>query len=81
MTTSELANFLGWCTLLNFALLIVATMAIVMARQPIAAIHGRMMGLDANDLSKAYFSYVANYKLLIVFFNLVPYLALRIMGS
>jgi hypothetical protein len=77
---TELANFLGWCTLLNFGLLILASLALLLARKPISAIHGRLMGLESNELSKAYFSYLANYKILILAFNLAPYVALRIMG-
>jgi hypothetical protein len=38
-----------------------------------------MFGLDDTDLSRAYFQYLAQYKILIFVFNLMPYLALRIM--
>jgi hypothetical protein len=80
MTMTELANFLGWCTLLNFGLLILASVALMVASKPILAIHGRLMELEPAELSTAYFHYLANYKILILMFNLVPYLALRIMG-
>jgi len=41
-------------------------------------IHGKMSGLDETDLSRAYFQYLAQYKIVFFVFNLVPYIALRI---
>jgi hypothetical protein len=37
-----------------------------------------MFDLAEADLSRAYFQYLAQYKILIFVFNLMPYLALRI---
>ena len=77
---TDLANLLGWCTLLNFGVLMFSTMLLVAFRKPITAIHCRMMEMEPKQVSAAYFSFLANYKILIIVFNLVPYLALRIMG-
>ena len=79
MSMTELANFLGWCTLLNFGMLIFAAIMLVVAHKPVAKIHGRMFDIESSELSKAYFNFLSNYKILIIVFNLVPYLALRIM--
>ncbi len=81
MTMTELTNFLGWCTLLNFGMLIFATIALVASRPTVAKIHSRLMDMESKELSAAYFNYLANYKLMIFVFNLSPYLALRIMGA
>ena len=81
MTSLEtLTAFLGWCTLINFGLLIIAAVAIVLMRGSISGIHSSMFRLEQNELSSAYFQYLANYKILIIVFNLVPYLALRIIS-
>lgn len=73
-----LAAFLGWCTLINMVMLMFASLLLVYMRGPISKIHGSMFGLDDTDLSRAYFQYLAQYKILIFVFNLMPYLALRI---
>lgn len=80
MSIENLTAFLGWCTLINFGLLIIAAVAIVLMRGSISGIHASMFKLEQNDLSSAYFQYLANYKILIIVFNLVPYLALRIIS-
>ena len=74
-----LAAFLGWCTLINIGMLMFASLALVSMRASISRIHGSMFGLDDKDLSRAYFQYLAQYKILVFIFNLTPYLALRIM--
>ena len=49
-------------------------------KNTIMPIHQKMLGMSETDLSKAYFQYMAQYKILIIVFNLAPYLALRVMG-
>ena len=71
---------LGWSTALNLAVLIFATGVLAVAGAPIKRLHARMFGLSEGDLSRAYFQYLAQYKIAVLAFNLVPYLALRIVG-
>jgi len=78
MTIESLAAFLGWCTLLNMGMLMFAALLLVSMRGAISKIHGTMFDLAEADLSRAYFQYLAQYKILIFVFNLMPYLALRI---
>jgi hypothetical protein len=75
-----LREFFGWCTLINAGLLVAAAAALIPFRGPISSIHGRMFGLGEADLSRAYFQYLAHYKIAILVFNLVPYVALRAAG-
>lgn len=79
MTLETLAAFLGWCALINMGMLIFASLAMVSMRETMTRMHGSMFGLDDTDLARAYFQYLAQYKILIFVFNLMPYLALRIM--
>jgi len=80
MTSLEtLAAFLGWCTLINMGMLVFASLAMVSMRETMTKMHSSMFGLDDADLARAYFQYLAQYKILIFVFNLMPYLALRIM--
>ncbi len=76
----ELTNFLGWCTAINLGILIFSTLMLILTRTFAANLHSKMFQLDPATLPKMYFEYLGRYKLLIIVFNLVPYLALRIMG-
>ena len=50
----------------------------MLRRRFLAAVHQKWFGLSELDLQREYFRYLANYKILTLVFNLVPYLALRL---
>ena len=70
---------LGWCTVLNMGMLLFAAIFLIVLGKPVKRLHARMYGLTDEDLSRAYFQYLAQYKIAIFVFNLTPYLALRIL--
>lgn len=72
-------TFLGWCSVINVALLAGAAIAIVLFKLPVRRIHAAMFEISEDDLPRAYFEYLARYKLGILIFNIVPYIALRVM--
>ena len=80
MTVEQIAQLLAWSTAINLGLLVFSSVCIVLLRAPVTKIHSKMFPLSEEDLSRAYFQYLAQYKILIIVFNLVPYIALRIMG-
>ncbi len=80
MTIQTLTAFLAWCTVFNLGMLIFASSLLVLMRGAIMKVHGKMMGLSEEDLSRAYFQYLAQYKIAIFVFNLMPYLALRLIA-
>ncbi|WP_372716876.1 DUF6868 family protein [Immundisolibacter sp.] len=75
-----LTTFLGWSTVINFGVLAVAAILLILMRGPISKLHARMFSLDEAELSRAYFQYLAQYKIAIFVFNLAPYIALKIMA-
>ncbi len=77
-SVQTLREVLGWCTVLNMAILVFAALYVVVLGGLIKRLHARMFGLSEGDLSRAYFQYLAQYKIAIFVFNLAPYLALRI---
>lgn len=75
-----ITTFLGWCTILNFAFLLLAAMLMTFARDAIAGIHSKMAGIDRQQVNAGYFSFLANYKVAVFVLNVVPYVALKIMA-
>ncbi len=80
MTTETLTELLGWASVINIALLLLTTIMVVAVRGTISKIHSSLFGLDEKDLGRAYFQYIAQYKIAIIVLNIAPYLALKIMG-
>ena len=75
-----LTAFLGWTTIINLVLLLISSIIVVAARGAISRIHGRLFGIESADLSRAYFQYLAQYKIAIIIFSLTPYIALKLVG-
>jgi len=61
-------------------MLMFAAILLIVLGGPIKKAHGRMYGLAEDDLSRAYFQYLAQYKIAIFVFNLAPYVAIRLSG-
>lgn len=77
---ATLTVFLGWSTLLNFAVLIFAAFFVVVFNAQIRTIHSKLIPLESRGLNALYFSFLGRYKLAILVLNLVPYWALKIMA-
>lgn len=80
MSFATLTTFLGWCSVLNLSLLLFSTLMIVALKGPLSRLHGHLLGIAPVDLLPIYLYYLGNYKMAIILFNLVPYLALKIMS-
>ncbi len=80
MTLDTLTTFLGWCTVINFGLLIFSTIMIVAMRSKIAGFHAKLFGLTDLETNKAYFSFLSIYKVGIILLNFVPWVALKVMS-
>lgn len=79
MDIQQLTEFLAWCTAINVIILVVAALALWTMRGLVTRIHCAMFGLSESSVCEQYFRFLATYKILIITFNLAPYLALRVM--
>jgi len=75
----SLTELLGWASALNILVLMLSTITLIAMRGTITKLHTKLFGLDEKDLGRAYFQYLAQYKIAIIVLNIAPYLALKIM--
>jgi hypothetical protein len=75
----QITTFLGWACTINIAILALSTLSLIAMRGWVTGIHARLFGLDEKDLGRAYFQYLAQYKIAIIVLNITPYIALKIM--
>tara|TARA_B100001248_G_scaffold260540_1_gene249073 strand:+ start:90249 stop:90491 length:243 start_codon:yes stop_codon:yes gene_type:complete len=80
MITSQFAEFFGWMSVINIFLLFFSTFMVVRFREVPLKIHNKLFSISEKDLLKAYFTYLARFKVLIITFNIVPYFALKLMA-
>lgn len=78
MEIASLTALFGWMTVINFALLIFSTLMLTVFRRSVIRIHTRVTGLEETALKPVYLYFLGFYKVLIIVFNLVPYLAFKL---
>ena len=80
MSIDTLRAFLLWCTIINYGVLLLWIFCFVFARDWIDWFANRCFRLSAGQLDVIGYSGIVLYKLGILLFNLIPYIALRIVG-
>ena len=76
---NTLTVFLGWCSVINIGVLLFSTIMLVLMKGPISRIHSKLFSVRQDDIVPVYFQYLGSYKIAIFIFNLVPYVALKVM--
>jgi hypothetical protein len=80
VTLETIRAFLGWCTLLNYGMLVIWFLVFLFARNWMRKLHTRWFRLPAARFDAMHYAGMGLYKLGIFLFNLVPYVALVIVG-
>ena len=78
MDIKTLKEFFLLCAVINYAILLVWFGAFVMARTQLHEIHSRWFRLSDEVFDVTMYAGMAVYKLMILVFALVPYLALML---
>jgi len=80
MTIEGTRNFLLWCTVINYVVLLVWFLVFVFARDWIQGIHGRWFRLSREQFDALHYAGMSIFKIGILLFNLVPLVVLSILG-
>ncbi|MEN8136262.1 MAG: DUF6868 family protein [Thermodesulfobacteriota bacterium] len=80
MTIEIIRNALGWCGVINFGMLLLWFLVFSFAPALIYRTHGKWYKLSEEKISEIHYNGMLFFKLGIFLFNIVPYLALRIVG-
>lgn len=80
MSVETVRDALLWCTIINYGLLLWWFLVFSLARDWMHGFHGRWFRLSDGQFDAIHYTGMAMYKVGIFLFNLVPYLALMIVG-
>ncbi len=80
MTIELVRSMLGWCTLLNVGLLMWWFLFFWLAHDWVYRFHSRIFKLPVETFDAIHYAGMAFFKIGIFLLNLVPYLALLIIG-
>ena len=68
-----------WMALINFFLLILMSLLVVVLRGWMTRLHGHLFQLTPAQVMQAVYAWLGQYKLFLIMFNIVPYVALRLL--
>ena len=80
MTIDILRDFLAWCSVINIGLLMFWMLWLMLAHDFVYRIHGKWFKMSVERFDSIHYAGMAFFKVCIFVFNIVPYLALRIVG-
>lgn len=79
MDLAAIREFFGLCALANYAVLLVWFVAFVFAHDRLHRLHARWFALSVERFDAIHYGAMAVYKIGVLLFNLVPYIALTLM--
>ena len=80
MTIDILREFFGWCAIINILFLTLTTLLLIVVKDKVSRLHGKLFNIDEADITREYFRYLGQYKVATLVFSIAPYFALKIMS-
>lgn len=80
MTVELFRDVLAWCSVINIGLLLFWILWLTLAHDFVYRVHGKFLKLSVEKFDAIHYAGMAFFKICIFVFNIVPYLALRIVG-
>jgi len=77
MTYDLLISFFGWMAAINIAVFAFSTLMVLIMGDWAFNLHARMFGVEIESVRQIVYSWLGTYKIAILVFSIVPYLALR----
>ena len=80
MEINTVRAFFMWCTIINGGLLVLSFLICACAGDWVYRMHSRWFAISREAFNVAIYSLIGLFKILVLALNLVPYLALLIVG-
>ncbi len=79
ISIDSLTTFFGWCSVINFCVIVIAGLFIVIFHEGIGAISAKMFGITKEEAKATLFHVFQQYRFAFLVLNIVPYIALKVM--
>ena len=78
MTLDILRGVLGWCIVINIAMLLLWFLFLAFAHDWIYRMHSKWFKIPVETFNAIHYTGIVFFKIVIFVFNIIPYFALRI---
>jgi len=78
MDIATLTEFFKYCSIINFSILLIASIMTIMTKDFIYNVHSKLGFWEGSKEAhkQSIYSILGNYKILVIIFNVVPYVVL-----
>ena len=80
MSLERLTELFQWMTIVNAAIFIVSALLAMSLRGFASRLHARLFGVEEEQVAAVAYGYLGAYRLFLLVFNVVPWVALLLMG-
>jgi len=80
VTLDQLTCLFMWMTIINVAALTLSFFLIMPLKKVMCRVHAKLFGIPEQSVATAAYAYMGIYKILVIVFNIVPYIALEIVS-
>ena len=80
MDIQTLTRFFMWCTIINGALLILWTIFLILVPGFVYRMHSKWFKMSRETFNVVIYSFLGLFKIFYLFFNVVPFVVLLIVG-
>ena len=79
MSLEQLTDLFLWMTVINAGIFLFTALLAITSRGFVCRLHGRLFGIAEDKVAVVTYGYLGAYRLLILVFNVVPWVALLLM--
>lgn len=79
MSIEQLTDLFMWMSIINVAILTLSAILGMTLKGYFYKKHAQLFGLKESEVAVVAYNYLGTYRLLVIVFNIVPYIALRIL--
>jgi hypothetical protein len=80
MEIQTVTRFFMWCTIINGAMLVFSSIMLLLAQDFVYSMHSKWFHIPRETFNVAIYSFLGFFKIVFIVFNVVPYVALLIVG-
>ncbi len=80
MDIGTVTAFFMWCTIINGAMFVLSAAMCILARDFVYRVHSKWFAMPRETFDVVIYSLVGLFKIVFLVFNVVPYMALLIIG-
>ena len=80
MAFETIRNIFAWCLVMNFGLLLLWLVMFIFAHDWIYKMHSKWYKITPDSFNAIHYGGLGIYKMIVIIFNLFPYLAMHIVG-